>query len=261
MTKLGYTALAAYIAVIVGANLAVQRYGLVPVGFGLLAPAGVYLVGLGFTLRDLVHRTLGPWWVLAGIAAGAAVSFAVASPALAAASAAAFGFSELADMAVYTPLAKRHWLTAVTASNTVGLAVDSALFLWLAFGSLTYLPGQIVGKAWMTGLAVVILWAGRYAMRRRAAVTVTGAALITAERRRQITAEGWMPEHDAEHADDELARAAACYAMPDRYRELRLWPWRPGWWKPSPDDRVRELVKAGALIAAEIDRLRTGETA
>ena len=35
-----------------------------------------------------------------------------------------------------------------------------------------------------------------------------------------------------------------------------LWPWRPSWWKPTPDDRVRELVKTGALIAAEIDRLR-----
>lgn len=169
MTKLGYAALAAYIAVIVGANLAVQRYGLVPVGFGLLAPAGVYLAGLGFTLRDLVHRTLGPKLVLAGIAAGAAVSFAVASPALAVASAVAFGFSELADMAVYTPLAKRHWLAAVAASNTVGLVIDSALFLWLAFGSLQFLPGQITGKAWMTGLAVAVLWAGRYAMRRREA--------------------------------------------------------------------------------------------
>lgn len=170
MTRLGYIALAAYIAVIVGANIAVQRYGLVPVGFGLLAPAGVYLAGLGFTLRDLVHRTLGPRWVLAGIATGAAVSFAVASPALAAASAAAFGFSELADMAVYAPLAKRHWLAAVAASNTVGLVIDSALFLWLAFGSLQFLSGQITGKAWMTTLAVAALWAGRYAMRRRTRV-------------------------------------------------------------------------------------------
>ena len=92
-----------------------------------------------------------------------------------------------------------------------------------------------------------------------------GIELITAERQRQIDAEGWTPEHDAEHNGGELAMAGACYAMPEveRWRQLdevagglpNGWPWAPDWWKPSPDDRVRELVKAGALIAAEIDRL------
>ena len=90
----------------------------------------------------------------------------------------------------------------------------------------------------------------------------TGAALIAAERRRQIEAEGWTPEHDAEHWDDDLARAAVCYALPSSERPLhredppRPWPWLRSAWKPCPDDRVRELVKAGALIAAEIDRLQ-----
>jgi hypothetical protein len=91
--------------------------------------------------------------------------------------------------------------------------------------------------------------------------SLTGADLIAAERLRQITVEGWTPEHDAEHADDHLARAAAAYATPARLREPLgwripvLWPWAARFWKPTPDDRVRELVKAGALIAAEIDRL------
>jgi hypothetical protein len=94
------------------------------------------------------------------------------------------------------------------------------------------------------------------------AVPATGAKLIAAERRRQVEAEGWTPEHDAQHAAGELARAAACYALPQRERTTspglpfpRGWPWGVRAWKPEPGDRVRELVKAGGLIAAEIDRL------
>lgn len=93
-----------------------------------------------------------------------------------------------------------------------------------------------------------------------------GLALITAERRRQVDVEGWSPSHDDEHTDGAMAAAAACYAtfasLSDvrrnsagtRERMLDDWPWEPEWWKPS--DRVRDLVKAGALIAAEIDRLQ-----
>lgn len=91
----------------------------------------------------------------------------------------------------------------------------------------------------------------------------TGIDLIAAERRRQVEAEGWTPGHDDEHEAEEMARAAALYAAPpflrdDPSEELyeALWPWEPRWWKPTPKDRVRELVKAGALIAAEIDRLQ-----
>lgn len=161
--------LAAYVGTIVAANWAITRYGLVPVGFGLLAPAGVYFAGLGFTLRDVAQDLAGRWTVLAAIVVGAGISWLVADPAFAIASAVAFGVSELADFAVYTPLRERRWLTAVVASNVVGLAVDSVLFLWLAFGSLNYLAGQVVGKAWMTALAVLLLAAGRYALRARKA--------------------------------------------------------------------------------------------
>lgn len=154
---LGLATVAAYVGTVVGANWAIGRFGLVPVGFGLLAPAGVYFAGLAFTLRDLLQEAAGRVVVLAAIAVGAALSFVVASPALALASAAAFGLSELADLAVYEPLRRRRWLLAVAASNAVGLVVDSALFLWLAFGSLAFLPGQVAGKAWITVLAVVLL--------------------------------------------------------------------------------------------------------
>lgn len=164
LVRLGFAA--AYLATIVAANWSITQFGVVPVGFGLAAPAGVYFAGLAFTLRDLLHVAAGQWVVLAAIAVGTSLSFVVASPALAAASAAAFCLSELADLAVYAPLRRRRWLAAVAASNVVGLLVDSALFLWLAFGSLAFLPGQVVGKAWVTLLAVALLAGGRFAWRR-----------------------------------------------------------------------------------------------
>ncbi len=152
----GVAALLGYILTIFAANAAITMVGMVPVGFGLLAPAGVYFAGLAFTLRDAVQETLGRRWVLVAIILGALVS-AFLSAQLALASGVAFFISEFADFAVYTPLRERSWLAAVVASNTVGTLVDSALFLWLAFGSLTFLSGQVLGKLWMTALAVVLI--------------------------------------------------------------------------------------------------------
>lgn len=156
MKRLGVLAAAGYIGTIFVANWAVDRYGVVPVGFGLMAPAAVYLVGLAFTLRDLVQDHLGRLAVVVAVLVGGALS-AVVSPHFAFASAVAFLVSELADFAVYTPLRDRHWLRAVALSNVVGLVLDSVLFLWLAFHSMEFLPGQIVGKLWMTALAVAVL--------------------------------------------------------------------------------------------------------
>lgn len=91
---------------------------------------------------------------------------------------------------------------------------------------------------------------------------VTAVALIEAERQRQIEREGWTPEHDDAHSTGDLATAAACYALPpgddDAFENdpPELWPWEAESWKPLPDDRIRELVKAGALIVAEIERLQ-----
>jgi uncharacterized PurR-regulated membrane protein YhhQ (DUF165 family) len=155
-----YLPLVLYIATIFAANWAISVFGVVPVGFGLLAPAGVYFAGLAFTLRDLVQDGLGRQWTILAIVAGAALS-AVVSPQFALASGAAFLFSEAADFVVYTPLRTRNWLGGVFASNVVGLTIDSVLFLTLAFASLEFLPGQIVGKTWITLITVAALWAWR----------------------------------------------------------------------------------------------------
>jgi len=127
---------------------------LIPVAPSLMAPSGVLMVGAALVLRDLVQRRLGAGFGIGAIVVGAALSAALAPASLVVASAAAFLLSEFADFAVYTPLARRRLVLAVVASSFVGLVVDSIVFLWLAFGSLDFLFGQIVGKLWMVLLAV-----------------------------------------------------------------------------------------------------------
>jgi uncharacterized PurR-regulated membrane protein YhhQ (DUF165 family) len=151
---LGWSALAAYVAAIALANLLLAEGIFVDLGFGLVAPAAVFAVGATFTLRDAVQSTLGYAAALAAIAGGGALS-ALFAPRFALVSAVAFLAGELVDLAVYTPLRRRSWLVAVALSNTAGLLLDSWLFLTLAFGSLALLPGQVVGKALTTALAVV----------------------------------------------------------------------------------------------------------
>jgi len=91
----------------------------------------------------------------------------------------------------------------------------------------------------------------------------TFAEEIKEERLRQVLKEGFTILHDDRHDDGEMARAAAVYAMPAEWRNTVNipgsaplgWPWEPEWWKPTPEDRQRELIKAGALLCAEYDRL------
>jgi uncharacterized PurR-regulated membrane protein YhhQ (DUF165 family) len=135
---------------------------LVPVAPGLMAPSGVMMAGVALVLRDLVQRRLGVGVASLAILAGAGLSAFLAPPALVLASATAFLISEFADLAVYTPLARRGLVAAVVASGVVGLVVDSIVFLWLAFGSLDFLLGQIVGKAWMVLLSIpFVAWLRR----------------------------------------------------------------------------------------------------
>lgn len=153
---LGMAALFAYLATILIANWAITNIGIVPVGFGLLAPAGVYAVGVTLTLRDLVQWSLGKRAALAALTVGAALSYLITDPTVATASAAAFLVSELIDFVVFTWLAPR-WATAVFTGGLAGLIADSALFLLIAFGSLTFFPGQVVGKLYGVLAATIMI--------------------------------------------------------------------------------------------------------
>ena len=163
----GYAYLVAFILTIPAANWMIGNVGtvcpenspcLIPVGFDVMAPSGVIMVGLALVLRDLVQRRLGKLWALGAIVVGALLSALIAPQALVLASGAAFLVSELADFAVYTPLQKKRLVLAVFMSGVVGLVVDSILFLQLAFGSLDFLSGQVIGKTWMIVLALPIIW-------------------------------------------------------------------------------------------------------
>jgi queuosine precursor transporter len=159
----GYIFLVLFCLTIPAANWLIGHVGtvcvpngpcLVPVAPGIMAPSGVLMIGLALVLRDLVQRRLGVEFGIGAIIVGAAISAGLAPPTVVVASAAAFLLSEFADFAVYTPLARRRLVVAVIASSVVGLVVDSIVFLWLAFGSLEFLIGQIIGKLWMVLLAI-----------------------------------------------------------------------------------------------------------
>lgn len=121
------------------------------------APSGVLLIGFAFTFRDLVQRRLGLKWAWGAVLTGAVLS-GLLDPALAFASAAAFLLAESLDLLVYTPLQRRNLFLAVIASNIVGIAVDSFVFLYLAGIPLMFIEGQIVGKFYMTLLALPVIW-------------------------------------------------------------------------------------------------------
>jgi uncharacterized PurR-regulated membrane protein YhhQ (DUF165 family) len=168
---IGYIAFGLFALTVPAANWLIGNVGtcipngpcLIPVGFGLEAPSGVLMVGAALVLRDIVHERLGAVWALAAIVVGAVLSAFLAPPALVVASVAAFALAELADFAVYTPLRRRNLTAAVLASGLAGSIIDSAVFLWLAFGSLAFIEGQIVGKLWMTLAAAAVLWLVRQA--------------------------------------------------------------------------------------------------
>lgn len=165
--------IAAYVATIPLANYLIVHVGtvcdpqgpcLVPVFPGVMAPSGVLVIGFALLLRDLVQRRYGKLTSLGCIFFGGFLSFAIAPPALAAASGGAFIFSELVDFAVYTPLARNYFALAILLSCTAGAVADSALFLMLAFGSLEHLFGQFLGKLYASLAYLIGRWmvAGRH---------------------------------------------------------------------------------------------------
>jgi uncharacterized PurR-regulated membrane protein YhhQ (DUF165 family) len=147
------------------ANWLIQNWGtvcvpngpcLIPVGFGLVAPSGVLLIGLAFALRDVVHDRLGAAWSGAAIVAGALASLPFTPPALAFASGLSFVLSESVDLGIYAALRDRFPALAVLASGLAGALVDSVAFGWIAFGTVTWTAGLLLGKAYAT--VVLAAW-------------------------------------------------------------------------------------------------------
>ena len=175
--------LASYVSCIWLANWFIANVGtqevpggphVIPVGLGLEAPSGVLWAGAALAARDLVQLSSGRAVAVAAMLLGTALSYLVA-PNLALASAIAFGLSEAADFAVYTPIARRGYVAlSVFASGGVGLLVDTFAFLWFAFGNLHYWEGQALGKLWVTTTAAIVLFALRRSGRIGAYRSVDG---------------------------------------------------------------------------------------
>ena len=165
-TLCGLVALTLFILTIPLSNWVVVNVGLVcepngpcliPVWPGLMAPSAVMIAGAALVLRNAVQAFLGAYFSLVAIAVGTALSALFASPSLVLASAAAFCFSELADFAVYTPMRKRFPAFSVVMAGLAGSVIDSAIFLKLAFGSIEFIFGQVLGKFWMSLLAGIVI--------------------------------------------------------------------------------------------------------
>lgn len=165
-TLCGLVALTLFILTIPLSNWVVVNVGLIcepngpcliPVWPGLMAPSAVMIAGAALVLRNAVQAFLGAYFSLVAIAVGTALSALFASPSLVLASAAAFCFSELADFAVYTPMRKRFPAFSVVMAGLAGSVIDSAIFLTLAFGSIEFIFGQVLGKFWMSLLAGIVI--------------------------------------------------------------------------------------------------------
>lgn len=166
MTK--FIAFGLFAATIPAANWLIGNVGttcvpdgpcLVPVGFGLMAPSGVLMIGLALVLRDWLHELAGWKWALAAVLLGAALSLTFSPPALAIASATAFLLAELADLGVYARLREKGKPLAVMASQVVGAFLDSAIFVYLAFGSFEFSAGTTLGKLYAGAAVALILMA------------------------------------------------------------------------------------------------------
>ena len=165
-TLCGLVALTLFILTIPLSNWVVVNVGtvctpdgpcLIPVWPGLMAPSAVMIAGAALVLRNGVQAFLGAGYSLLAIAVGTALSALFAQPSLVIASAAAFCFSELADFAVYTPMRRRFPSFSVVLAGLAGSFVDSWIFLTLAFGSVDFIAGQVLGKFWMALAAGVVI--------------------------------------------------------------------------------------------------------
>lgn len=150
---------AAYILSIILANWMTVTFGLVPIGLGLAVTAGTFAAGAALVLRDAVQISGGRIVALVAMGVGVIMSYVVADPYIALASAIAFAGSEIVDFAIFTPLRKRSVARAVIVSSIVSAPIDTVLFLWIAGFGITWqaVVGQFIVKTIMAALAVAFI--------------------------------------------------------------------------------------------------------
>ena len=152
----------AYVGLVILANWLASRY-VVSVGFGKKAPAGVFCIGGVLVLRDWLQQLRGLLWTMPLVYSAGLASWAMGDLAgwtslekIAIASVVAFTVSETVEAIVFTPLRKRTLTLGVLLSATVGNALDSYIFLALAFGSQAFFLGQFIGKGEMIALGAAL---------------------------------------------------------------------------------------------------------
>ncbi len=158
-----------YIGLAVLANWLAATY-LVHVPFTTyIVPAGVFCIGAILVLRDWIQQLAGLRWSLALVVIGGSASYLIGTVAgwtslqkIAVASLAAFIVSETVETVVFTPLRKRNLTLGVALSATVGNAIDTWLFLALAFGSQAFFAGTFIGKLEMIAVGVALTATRRY---------------------------------------------------------------------------------------------------
>lgn len=160
-----------YVTAIAGSNWLISHVGipaghgthLTDVGFGLVAPSGVWAAAVSFPARDIIQRLGGRWLGIFAILLGALISWEISSPVIAVASGVTYLCSETADFLVYTPLQKRWFVPAVFASGCVAAVVDSVVFLHLAAlpAGAAAVGGLVLGKLWVQCAAAPLTWALR----------------------------------------------------------------------------------------------------
>jgi len=157
----------AYVGLVILANWLASRY-VVSVGFGRMAPAGVFCIGGVLVMRDWLQQLRGLLWTMPLVYGAGLASWAIGDAAgwtslekIAVASVVAFTISETVEAVVFTPLRKRRLTLGVALSASVGNALDSYIFLALAFGSQTFFLGQFIGKAEMIALGSILTLARR----------------------------------------------------------------------------------------------------
>jgi len=168
LKRLAFTLAIAYVALAVLANWLASRYVIRVPLTNYLAPAGVLCIGAVLVIRDWMQQLRGLWWSLALMVVAAGASYLIGVTAgwtslqkIAIASVVAFLVSETVEAAIFTPIRRRNLTVGVALSATAGNALDSFLFLWLAFGSLAFFAGNFIGKMEMIAVGVALTAARR----------------------------------------------------------------------------------------------------